>query len=101
MVDVTCKGPNLRKLDGGLIEQVNPSKVPRIIGKRGSMVSLIKKHTGCDITVGQNGYIWVKGKPAMERVALQAMKKIAKNSHKSGLTDTIETYLKQATGDQS
>jgi len=59
LVDVTMKGPGLRKLKGGRIIQVNPYKVPRIIGKAGSMVTMIKDATGCRILVGQNGLVWI------------------------------------------
>ncbi len=60
-VDLTIKVRGLGKLESGLIIKINPSKVPRIIGKEGSMINLIKEETGCNITVGQNGYVWIKG----------------------------------------
>src|SRR3989338_6391993 len=43
VVDVTLKEPGLNKLNGGRIIRVSPSKVPRVIGKQGSMVMLIKE----------------------------------------------------------
>src|SRR3990172_7219806 len=49
--DLTMKGPGLRKLEGGRILKVSPSKVPRIIGKQGSMVSMVKKAANCNIVV--------------------------------------------------
>ena len=55
LVDLTMKGQGLRKLRGGRIIKVNPHKVPRIIGKKGSMVSMLKQATGCKIIVGQIG----------------------------------------------
>jgi len=48
LVDVTTKGPGLKKLIGGRIIKVNPNKVPRIIGKKGSMLNMIKQATGCN-----------------------------------------------------
>src|SRR3989338_155281 len=45
LIDVAMKGPGLRKLKGGRIIEVNPHKVPRIIGKQGSMVVMIKDAT--------------------------------------------------------
>lgn len=53
LIDITLKGPGLRKLEGGRILNVTPSKVPRIIGKSGSMISMIKDATKCQIVVGQ------------------------------------------------
>jgi exosome complex component RRP4 len=93
LVDLTMKGPGLRKLDGGQIIKVGTYKVPRIIGKKGSMISLIKDATGCRVIVGQNGYVWIQGDPEKELLAIQTIKKIEEESHKSGLTDEIKKYL--------
>ncbi|MFC2136135.1 exosome complex RNA-binding protein Rrp4 [Bacteroidota bacterium] len=95
LVDVTMKGPGLRKLDGGRIIKVNTHKVPRIIGKQGSMVSMIKDATGCKITVGQNGVVWVQGEPEQELIAVMTIKKIEAESHHDGLTDTIKKFLEK------
>lgn len=95
LVDVTMKGPKLRKLKGGRIIKVNPNKVPRVIGKLGSMVSLIKQATGCKIIVGQNGLIWIDGKPKDVMIAEKAIKKIEREAHLSGLTESIKTFLKR------
>lgn len=96
LVDVTMKGPGLRKLKGGRIIGVNTNKVPRIIGKQGSMINMIKEATDCNIIVGQNGLIWIDGKPEKELIAVQAIKKIEEESHLSGLTDSMKEFLNKA-----
>lgn len=94
LVDVTAKGPGLRRLRGGRILRVSPNKVPRIIGKQGSMVSMIKQYTNCRILVGQNGIVWLQGEePTKELLAVRAIRKIEKEAHTSGLTDNIKTFL--------
>jgi exosome complex component RRP4 len=93
LVDVSMRGPGLRKLEGGSFIEVNSNKVPRIIGKQGSMVSMIKEATDCRITVGQNGIVWISGEPQMENIAIDAIKKIEKEAHVSGLTDKVKAYL--------
>lgn len=98
LVDVTTKMPGLRKLRGGRIIEVNCHKVPRIIGKEGSMVMMIKEATGCNITVGQNGWIWLQGTPEQEFIAVNAIRLIEEHSHQQGLTDKIKEYLEKATG---
>lgn len=98
LVDVTCKGPGLYKLKGGRIIKVNTYKVPRIIGKKGSMVSLIKQATGCKITVGQNGIAWISGEPEMEVITVNAINMIEEKAHISGLTDQVKAFLEKATG---
>lgn len=94
LIDLTMKGPGLRKLEGGRMMRVAPSKVPRIIGKQGSMVSMIKKATNCNIIVGQNGVVWIKGlNPEDELITVETINKIEANSHISGLTDRIKEFL--------
>jgi len=97
LVDVTMKGPGLRKLRGGRIIKVNPHKVPRVIGKEGSMVVMIKQATDCNILVGQNGWIWLDGEPKQEVIAEKAIKKIESEAHLSGLTDRIKDFLEKQT----
>ena len=98
LVDLTTKGPGLRKLHGGRIITVNSNKVPRIIGKQGSMVSLVKHATGCKIIVGQNGFVWLQGEPEQEVIALQTIRKIENEAHISGLTEKIQKFLEEKTG---
>ena len=94
LIDLTMKGPGLRKIVSGRIINVEPTKVPRIIGKQGSMVSMLKQATKCNIIVGQNGVVWVKGlKPEDEILIVKAIRMIEEQSHVSGLTDLIKKHL--------
>ena len=61
IVQVSMKDPMARKLYKGMTIRITPSKVGRVIGKGGSMIQLIKKKTGCDVIVGQNGIVWIRG----------------------------------------
>ena len=72
-VELTMRGQGLRKLGTGRILNVSTSKVPRIIGKQGSMISIIKEKTGCRIIVGQNGTVWIQGEPQNELAAVEAI----------------------------
>jgi len=93
LIDVSLKGPGLRRLGGGQIIKYSPNKFPRIIGRAGSMVSMIKRATGCQIIVGQNGLIWLTGEPEAEVIAKEAIKTVEQYAHTSGLTDRIKTFL--------
>jgi exosome complex component RRP4 len=95
LIDISTKGPGLRKLYGGRVIKVNCNKVPRIIGKQGSMVSLVKNATGCKIIVGQNGLIWLSGKPMAEVIAIKTISKIQEEAHIPGLTERITAYLQK------
>lgn len=96
VIDLTTKGPGFRKLDPGRIIKVEPTKVPRIIGKQGSMISMIKEYTNCKITVGQNGIAWISGEnPEKELLAVKAIEKIQAESHISGLTERVKEFLER------
>lgn len=95
LIDLTMKEPGLHPISGGRIIRINSQKVPRVIGKKGSMITLIKDKTGCEITVGQNGLIWVKGSSEGELKAEKAIKLIEAKSHLEGLTEKMEKYLEE------
>ncbi len=86
-----------RKLENGAIEKISPVKVPRLIGKRNSMINMIAHATGCQIIVGRNGYIFVShtGNHALAR---QAITFVAAHAHTSGLTDRVAAMLSEACG---
>ncbi|MFW5846979.1 MAG: exosome complex RNA-binding protein Rrp4 [Nanoarchaeota archaeon] len=95
-IDLTIRGRGLGKIEEGIIVEVNPYKVPRIIGKEGSMIKLIKDETGCNITVGQNGVIWIKGQDVKsELLAKKAILEVAKKSMIEGLTEEITKWFKE------
>ncbi len=96
-IDLTARGRNLGRLEEGIIIRVNSNKVPRVIGKEGSMINLIKTETNCDITVGQNGIIWIKGnKVEDELFAEKAILFVTEKSFVEGLTEkTKEWFDKQ------
>jgi exosome complex component RRP4 len=96
--DLSTRGPGLRKLDQGRILRISPYKVPRIIGKQGSMVNMIKDNTNTQIIVGQNGLIWISGEPEMEVLVAELVKTIEENSHTSGLTERIKGILEKKLG---
>ena len=93
---LTVAEPGLGKITRGQLTKVTPTKIPRVIGRKGSMISMIKKETGCQIILGLNGVILVTGKnPEDEDLALMAIRKIDEESHTSGLTDRITQLLKE------
>jgi exosome complex component RRP4 len=93
---LTVAEPGLGKITRGQLMRVTPTKIPRIIGRKGSMISTIKQETGCQIILGLNGVILVTGKtPEDEELAMTAIKKIEDESHTSGLTDRVTQLLKE------
>lgn len=94
-VDLTLKSRGLGKLEGGRIIKINPHKVPRVIGKEGSMINLIKDKTRTEISVGQNGYIWLKGELEGERKADEIINLIVNEAASDGLTEKVEKFLER------
>lgn len=94
---LTVGEPGLGKITRGQIMRVTPTKIPRVIGRKGSMISMIKQETGCQIILGLNGMVLVTGKTlADEELAMAAIQKIEDESHTTGLTDRITQLLKEA-----
>ena len=93
-VDLTIKMRGLGRIEKGIIIKINSNKVPRVIGKDGSMVSLIKDETKCNITVGQNGFIWVQGENVEDELrAKEAILFIVENSFVEGLTEEVKKWF--------
>ena len=90
------KAPGLRKLNGGRVIEITPFKIPRVVGKQGSMIGLIKDKTGCTLFAGQNGRIWIRGSsPEAEKLATDAIYLIAEKAHTSGLTERVGEFLEK------
>lgn len=93
-IDLTIKGRGLGKIEEGIVVRINPNKVPRIIGKEGSMIKMIKDETKCDITVGQNGYIWIKGENIEDELyAKRSIDFVSEKSFVSGLTEELKKWF--------
>jgi exosome complex component RRP4 len=73
-----------------------PAKVPRLIGRKSSMLNLLKEHTGGDIMVGNNGYVWISDNSNMPLI-LRAIDVIERKAHTSGLTDHMAEMLSKET----
>ena len=80
-----------RMFFGGEVIQVSPVKVPRIIGKNGSMLAVLKEGTGTNFMIGRNGYVWMKG--GNIPLAITAIEKIEREAHAHNLTHSLEEFL--------
>jgi len=80
-----------KKFRGGRVVNINPAKVPRLIGKQGSMIKLIKDSTNCRINAGQNGKVWLDGEGI--DTCVKAIKIIEEEVASKGLTDRVAAFL--------
>lgn len=89
-------GPGLGRVYDGFVMRITPSKIPRLIGKKGSMINMIIRETGCRVVIGQNGRVLVSG-PSREReeMVVKVVNKIEQEAHTSGLTNRTQEFLKQ------
>jgi exosome complex component RRP4 len=90
---ITTHGRGLGKIHGGVLIEIIATRVPRLIGRKGSMINMIKSELKCDVVVGQNGVVWLKGDPAHMVIAIEAIRQVEREAHTSGLTDRIREVI--------
>ncbi len=90
---LTLKDKKARILRKGRLIEIEPTKVPRVIGRRSSMISMIKKETKSSIIVAQNGRIWIKTDIDTTKFIEKLIRIIEKEAHTSGLTDRIKGII--------
>ena len=74
--------------------EISPSKVARLIGKRGSMIQTIESGTHAQITIGQNGLIVVSCENSDGLLkAIKAIELVEEKAHVANLTDQINDML--------
>lgn len=91
---ITLKGKGLGVVSNGTLLNITASKIPRLIGKKGSMVSIIERGTGVRLTVGQNGRVIVHSEDIdiISKIR-EVIKMVERESHTYGLTERVEVLL--------
>lgn len=91
---ITIADRELGKIESGTLIKISPSKVPRLIGKRGSMIQTIEMATHAVITIGQNGLIVVSCDDSNGLLkAIKAIRMIEEEAHMANLTDKVKEML--------
>ncbi len=91
---ITIAGENLGKIDSGELIKISPSKIPRLIGKHGSMIQTIEASTNISITVGQNGLIIFKYDNSTGlKNAIASIKMIGMIQYEVNIEDKIQNIL--------
>jgi exosome complex component RRP4 len=91
---VTIADRDLGKIDSGDLIKISPSKVPRLIGKRGTMIQTIEGATDAVITIGQNGWVVVSCEnPEGLLKAKKAIEMVNEQAHVANLTDQVKEML--------
>jgi len=100
-VELTLNDKKLGQIRAGHVIEISHTRVPRLIGKGGSMISMLKKEVNCNIFVGQNGRIWIHGSAEDMDLALKTITLIEREAHTNGLTDRVVDFLKKEKGARS
>ena len=91
---LSISGQNLGKIDSGELVKISPTKIPRLIGKHGSMIQTIESSTNATITIGQNGLIVVSSNETNGLLkALAAIRMVEEQAHLVDLTDKVKKML--------
>ena len=87
---ITISGQDLGKIDSGELVKITPSKIPRLIGKQGSMIQAIEGATNSSITIGQNGWVIVSNDETNGLLkAIEAIRLVDEQAHVANLTDKV------------
>ena len=98
---LTVQDKDLGKIPRGELLKISATRVPRLIGKRGSMIQTIEQATQTRIMIGQNGIIVVTGKRLDgTQLAIRAIKMVEEEAHMSNLTQRIKILLNVSDGSQ-
>jgi exosome complex component RRP4 len=85
---------DLGKIPRGESLKISSTRVPRLIGKRGSMIQTIEQATQTRVLIGQNGIVVVTGRtPEGIELAVRAIRMVEEEAHTSNLTQRIKMLL--------
>ena len=91
---LSIAGQNLGKIDSGELIKISPTKIPRLIGKHGSMIQTIEAATNAAVTIGQNGLIVISCNETNGLLkALRAIRLVEEQAHLADLTDKVKKML--------
>ena len=91
---ISIAGQNLGKIDSGELIKISPAKIPRLIGKHGSMIQTIEAATNATVTIGQNGLIVLKcDNSAGLKKAIASIKMMDKALHDTNLMEKVQNLL--------
>jgi exosome complex component RRP4 len=93
---LSISGPGLGRIPRGQSVRISPAKVPRLIGKKGSMIRTIEQGTNCRMLIGQNGVVIIVGAPEDILRAKKAVETVEENAHSPDLTGSIQKQLGMA-----
>lgn len=96
---LTVKESKLGKITRGLLVEVAPSRVSRIIGKKGQVVNFLSETLGVELVVGRNGRVVVIGKsPEEEALAAYVITRLCEEPYVEDPFEEANKLIKRAKG---
>ena len=93
---LSISGPGLGRIPRGQVAKISPAKVPRLIGKKGSMIKTIEAGTKSRMLIGQNGVVVIVGSPDDTIRAISAVNLVEEEAHSPDLTQKVQALLGMA-----
>ena len=90
---LSISGPGLGRIPKGHAVKISPAKVPRLIGKKGSMIKSIEVGTHCRMLIGQNGVVIIVGATEDAQKAATAVNLVEQEAHSADLTEKVQSML--------
>ncbi|MEM4428522.1 MAG: exosome complex RNA-binding protein Rrp4 [Acidilobaceae archaeon] len=91
---LSVQGEGLGKIVKGTIVDIQPAKIPRVIGKKRSMISMLEEKTGCSIFPAVNGRVYIEcPNRELEAILVMAIRLIDRESHRLGLTERVAKFI--------
>lgn len=91
---LTVQDRDLGRIPRGELLKISATRVPRLIGKRGSMIQTIEQATQTRILIGQNGLIVVTSRSSEGiQLAVKAIRMVEEEAHTANLTQRVKALL--------
>jgi exosome complex component RRP4 len=90
---LSISGPGLGRIPRGQTVKISPAKVPRLIGKKGSMIRAIEQGSNTRMLIGQNGIVVVVGASEDVLKAVKAVNLVEEQAHSPDLTERVSRVL--------
>jgi exosome complex component RRP4 len=90
---LTMKERGLEKMKDGWFMKVQVSKIPRLIGKKGSMLKILREGGKVRVFIGQNGVVAILGSRESFLRVKPAIELIEHKTFAKGLTEEVAVIL--------
>jgi exosome complex component RRP4 len=93
---LSVQGEGLGRVVNGIVVDISPSKIARVVGKRRSMANMIEEKTRCTLFPTVNGRVHIEcPSRELEVIVVMALKIVEAEAHTVGLTERIARFIEE------